>query len=150
MTYQELVKKGLLRKEKIGFDQINKIFERAYRNIKSANTLLKDNDEEGSFQFAYQSMLLAGRALVFSYGFRPRSVGSHKIVIDFAEIVIGKEYKILVKKFNKMRKKRNYLIYGIGLAISKTEAENTIKTAKEFIEEIKEIIQKKNPQKKLI
>ena len=150
MSYQKLVKEGLLRKEKIGFDQINKILERVYRNIRSAKVLLKEDDEEGSFQFAYEAMLSAGRALVFSYGLRPRAIGSHKIVVDFAEEILGNRYKILTRKFNKMRKKRNYLIYGIGLVISKTEAENAIKSAEEFIERIKEAIQKKNPQKKLV
>jgi len=150
MNYEELVKKGLLRKEKIGFNQIGKVLDKAIRNIKSAKILLKDSDEEGSFQLAYQAMLLAGRALVFSYGLRPRAVGSHKIVVDFAEKVLGKEYKILTYKFNKMRKKRHYLIYGIELTVSETEVENAIQTAQDFIEKIKEIIQRKNPQRKLI
>lgn len=149
MNYQKFLKKGLLRKEKIGFDQINKIFKRAFRNIKSAKTLIEDGDEEGGFRFAYESMLLVGRALVFSYGLRPRSVGSHKIVVDFTENVLGKNYKILTRKFNKMRKKRNYLIYGIGLAISETETANAIKTAEDFIVKIEEYIQHKNPQQKL-
>lgn len=150
MTYQEFVKKGLVRKEKISFDQINKVLNRSYQGIKSAKILLKEDHEENSFQLAYQAMLLAGRALVFSYGLRPRAVSSHKIVVDFTEKVLGKEYKILVQKFDKIRKKRNYLIYGIGLVISRTEAENAIKTAEEFIERIKKIIQKRNPQKELI
>jgi len=150
MNYEELVKKGLFRKEKIGFNQIGKVLDKAIRNIKSAKILLKDSDEEGSFQLAYQAMLLAGRALVFSCGLRPRAVGSHKIVVDFAEKVLGKEYKILTYKFNKMRKKRHYLIYGIELTVSETEAENAIQTAQDFIEKIKGIIQRKNPQKKLI
>lgn len=49
MTYQEFVKRGLLKKEKVGFDQINKTIERAYRNLKSAEILIKNNDEEGGF-----------------------------------------------------------------------------------------------------
>lgn len=149
MSYQDLVKKGLLRPEKIGLDQINKVIERAHRNIASAKVLIKHGDEEGSFRFAYEAMLLASRALVFSYGLRPRSIGSHKIVIDFTEKVLGQEYKILVQKFNKMRKKRNYLIYGIGLVISKTEAENALKTAQDFITKITKVIQNKSGQKKL-
>ncbi|MCG2701254.1 HEPN domain-containing protein [Candidatus Parcubacteria bacterium] len=148
--YQKLIDNGLLKQEQIGFNQVNKVLDRAYKNIKSAKTLLKDDDEEGSFQFAYEAMLLAGRALVFSYSLRPRAVGSHKIVIDFTEKIIGKEYKIFVQKFDKMRRKRNYLIYGVGLMISETEAENAIKTAEEFMERIKEIIHKKNPQTILI
>ena len=150
MTYKEFVKKGLLKKEKIGFDQINKVLERAHRNIKGARLLARNSDKEGGFEFAYEAMLLAGRALVFSYGLRPRAVGSHKIVIDFTEKALGKEYRILIQKFGKMRRKRNYLIYGIGLIISATETKNAIKTAEMFIKKIKEIIQKENPQKRLI
>jgi len=150
MSYQEFVKKGLLKREKISFDQIQRVIKKAHRDLKSAKTLIKAGHEEGGFQFAYQAMLLAGRALVFSYGLRPRAFGSHKIVVNFTERVLGEKYKILTRKFDKMRRKRNYLVYGIGLTVSKTEAENAIKTAEEFIEKIKETIQKKNPQKKLI
>jgi hypothetical protein len=30
-----------------------------------------EDDSENSYQLAYEAMLLAGRALVFSFGFRP-------------------------------------------------------------------------------
>lgn len=149
MSYQELVKKGLLKKEKIGFDQLNKLIKRTFRTLKSAKILLENDDVEGSFRFAYETMLLTGRVLVFSFGFRPRTVGSHKIVVDFAEGILGDQFKILVQKFDKMRRKRNYLIYGIGLTISKTEAENAVKTAEKFIEKIEKYIETKNPQQKL-
>jgi len=149
MTYQDLIKKGLLKKEPIGLDQVSKIIEKSYQNIKSAKILFKEGFEENGFQLTYQAMLLAGRALTFSYGLRPRAAGSHKIVIDFAERILGGQYKVLIRKFNKMRKKRNYLIYGIGLTVSGTEAKNGLKTAEDFIEKIKEHIQAKNPQKKL-
>ncbi len=36
MNYKEFIKKGLIKEENIGFDQINKLLERAFRNIKSA------------------------------------------------------------------------------------------------------------------
>lgn len=150
MNYQEFLKQGLLRKEKIGFDQIDKIIERTKRNIKSARTLIKDGDLEGGFRFAYEAMLLAGRALVFSYGLKPRATGSHKIVIDFTAEILGDKYKALTQRFNKMRKKRNYLIYGMGLAVSSVEAENAINMAGKFLEVIEKFIQKENPQRRLI
>ena len=56
---------------------------------------------------------------------------------------MGKEYKILVRKFNKMRKKRHYLIYGTGLTISEIEAENAITTASKFLDKIEKFIQKR-------
>ncbi len=150
MNYKEFIEKGLVQEDNIGFGQVSKLLERSFRNIKSAKTLVKDDDKEGAFRFAYDAMLLAGRALVFSYNLRPRSIGSHKIVVDFTEEVMGKDYKILIQKFDRMRRKRNYLIYGVGLAVSSTEAENAIDTAEEFLKTIKYFIKKKNPQIELL
>jgi len=150
MTWQKLAQKGLLKKEKISFEQIAKVLERASENIKSAQLLFEHDHEESAFQFAYQAMLLAGRALVFSFGFRPRTVGSHRIVIEFTKSILGEEYQVLSERFNRLRKKRHYIIYGAGLTISKTEAENAIALAKEFIAKVQEIIQEKNLQKQLL
>lgn len=150
MNYEELIKKEILKEEKISFDEISKLVEKAHQKIKSAYVLVKNNDAENGFQFAYEAMLLAGRGLVFSHNLRPRALGSHKIVVEFVKNVLGEEYRSLVEKFNKARIKRNYLIYGIGLVISPTDAENAIKTAENFVKIITEFIEKKNPQRKLI
>lgn len=150
MNYEELVKTGQLKEEKISFDEAIKLIEKARQKIKSAYVLIKNDDAESGFQFAYEAMLLSGRALVFSYNLRPRAIGSHKIVVEFAKGVLGKNYKDLVEKFDKFRKKRNYLIYGIGLVVSITDAENSIKTAENFVEIVEKFIENKNPQSKLI
>lgn len=148
-TFQEFVDKGLVKEEKIDFAQVIKVLEKARRSIKSAKVLFADSDFEGSYQLAYEAMLLSGRALIFSYGYRPRSAGSHKIAVDFIEKIIGKKDAVLVFKFDKMRKNRHYLIYGSGLSISGAEAKNAISSAKEFVSEIERLVQEKNPQKKL-
>ncbi len=148
MNYQNLINQGLLKQDKISFDQVNRILERSYRNIKSAKTLLDDNDEEGAFRFAYDAMLAAGRALVFSYGLRPRTIGSHKIVVDFTKKILGGLYENLINIFDKARKKRHYLIYGLSGSISETEAKNAIENAQELIKKsnrkFKPKIHKKN------
>ncbi len=150
MSYKELITKRLLKKEDISFNQINKVLKKSYQNLKSAKILLKNKCEDEAFELAYEAMMVAGRALAFSYGLRPRAAGSHKIVIDFTEKVLGKDYQVLVKKFDKMRKKRHNLIYEVDISISLTEAKQAIKSAEEFLDKIKEIIQKNNPQKKLL
>lgn len=149
-NFQKFLNRGLVREEKIDFKQVKQVLKKAYKYTESAKILLKNKDEEGGFQFAYDAMLLAGRALVFSFDLRPRAAGSHKIVVDFAEKVLGADFSMTVKKFDKMRKTRNYLIYGIGCSISGTEARNAIQTATKFIEKIEKVVQKKDPQKKLI
>jgi uncharacterized protein (UPF0332 family) len=147
--FQEFIDKGLIKEEKIEFAQIEKVIIKARRSIKSAKVLLKDNDSEGSYQLSYEAMLLAGRALAFSCNCRPRTAGSHKIVVEFSEKVLGERCFVIVSKFDRMRKNRHYLIYGSGLSISETEAKNAIASANKFVSEIEKIIQKKNPQKKL-
>lgn len=149
MNYQDFIKKGLLKEDKIGFDQINKVIEKSYKNLRAAKILLDHDDEETAFKLAYEAMLLAGRALVFSYGLRPRTVNSHRIVVEFTGKVLGSDYDILISKFDKMRRIRHYLIYGAGLSISSTETKNAINSACELIDKISEIIQSQNPQKKL-
>ena len=149
MNYQSFIEKGLLKREKIGFDQINKVIKKSRDNLKAAKILLDHNAEEGAFKLAYESMLLAGMALVFSYGLRPRTANSHKIVVEFTNKILGSRYSILVNKFNRMRKQRHYLVYGIGLSISPTEAKNAINSASKLVNRICEIIQSRNPQKQL-
>lgn len=147
--FQEFIDSGLIKEEKIDFALTKKVIAKARRGIKSSLLLLADGDSEGSYELAYEAMLLAGRSLVFSYNYRPRAVGSHKIVVDFVRKVLNDKKDKLVFKFDKMRKNRHYLIYGAGLAISETEAKNAISSASALLEEIEKIIEKKNPQGKL-
>lgn len=147
--FQELIDGGLIKEEKIDFTLTKKVIEKSRRGIKSSILLFNDRDFEGSYELAYEAMLLAGRSLVFSFNFRPRAIGSHKIIVDFVKKVLSKNDDALVFKFDKMRKNRHYLIYGAGLAISEIEAKNAILSAKKLLEEIETIIEEKNPQKKL-
>ena len=65
MIYKELLAKGEIKKESIKPSQITKSINRAEQDIKSAQMLLASN-EVAAFKLAYDSMLLAGRALGFS------------------------------------------------------------------------------------
>jgi uncharacterized protein (UPF0332 family) len=150
MSWKKLLKNNYLQKKSISFIEVNKVLAKADKAIKAAGFLLKKDVDESVFKEAYDAMLLASRALMFSLGVKPRTIGAHRITINFCELYLGAEFKTLVEKFKKMRQKRNYLIYGAGLIISKTEAENALKTAREFIEKIRELIQAANPQKKLL
>jgi uncharacterized protein (UPF0332 family) len=146
---QEFIDKSLIKKDD-HFDssQIRSVLEKSQRSIKSARLLI-DDDRDNSYQLAYEAMLLAGRALVFSFGFRPRAAGSHRIVVDFSKKVLGKETATLVFKFNKMRKKRHYLIYGSGFSISEVDSRNAISSAAKFLKDVENFINDKNLRGKL-
>ena len=146
-TIQEFIDKGLIKKDdNIDSSQVLGVLKKSRRSIKSAKLLIED-DQENSYQLAYEAMLLAGRALVFSFGFRPRAAGSHKIVVDFSKKVLGKEIATLVFKFNKMRKIRHYLVYGTGLYISGIDSRNAISSAVKFLKCVIRFIKDKNGEK---
>lgn len=147
--YQSLIEKGFLKREKTDFGRIQKTLQKAGKSLKSAKILLKAEQEEGAFEMAYEAMLSAGRALVFSYGLRPRTQGSHKIVVEFVGLALGSGFDLIVEKFDRMRRTRHYLVYEAEISVSKTEAENAVAAASEFIKMISEEIKKNNPQKEL-
>lgn len=139
-----------IKKQVSDFNQIVKYLRGAKRKINIATKILKIS-EDAAFQIAYEGMIKASIGLMLSYGIRPRAgPGYHKTVIKFAGKILGKKFKSLIKTFDYMRKKRNRFIYEVDIIITEKEAEDSIKIANKYLNIIENIIQKKNPQKKLI
>jgi len=149
MTWKKLVESNNLQKKSVSIDEVNGVLQKSRKAIQAANLLMGENLEEFAFKEAYDSMILASRALIFSLGFKPRSVGAHSISIQFCELYLGKEYSDLILKFKKLKQKRNYFIYGTGLIVSKTEAQNAIKSAIQFLKTAEDKIAKIRKQEKL-
>jgi len=94
-------------------------------------------------------MLRAGRSLMMSFGFRPLGKDQHATVVRFACIVFGNEYKNLINKFDRMRRKRHDFIYEPNRQIPRQEAGQAITDAEEFVKQIWHVVKKKDPQKDL-
>jgi uncharacterized protein (UPF0332 family) len=138
--------KKLIKPEKVGFDQIDKVIARADKDLSVAEKLLSI-DEDHAYEAAYTAMLHAGRAFVFVKGFRPTTNFQHKTVVGFAAHFLGDKYKALTERFDKMRRNRNKFIYEPWeFHISTTDAKGALRSAREFIEIIKEHIKKEHPQ----
>jgi uncharacterized protein (UPF0332 family) len=140
MIWKKLLEDESLQPKKISFQEVELVLSKSRESLKAAEFLFKKDIGEPAFKEAYDAMLLAGRAIIFSLGLKPKTIGSHTIVINFCELYFGSEFKVLIDKFKRMKTKRNYLIYGAGLAVSLTEAENSIKDAKKFLKLIEEEI----------
>lgn len=143
----EYLEKKLIKPEKIGFDQIERIIKSAEKDLKVSEKLLSI-DEGHAYETAYTAMLHAGRAFVFIKGFRPSTNFQHKTVVSFTAHFLGDKYKALTEKFDYMRKNRNNFIYEPWkINISMTDAKSALKSAGEFIEIIKKEIKREHPQK---
>lgn len=139
---------GLLRKERIGIDQIRALLMSASKNIIASEKNLSI-DEEACYTLAYNAMLKAARALVFLQGYRPHDGQQHKTTIDLTGEILGKEFNELIELFDKMRKKRNQFTYDPMLPLSLTEAKTALKTADAFHKKVRNFLDKKYPQLKL-
>ncbi|MCL5774245.1 MAG: HEPN domain-containing protein [Firmicutes bacterium] len=140
--------KGLMKKEKIGPDQVQKHLDRAHEDLKVAAANLTI-DGEASYNYAYLAMLRTGRALMLLEGYRPIDGAQHKTVIEFASAVLGKKYRELAEEFDEMRQRRNKFTYEPGAPVSTLEAQEAIKIAKEWVKEVSRIMAKRNPQLRL-
>jgi len=145
MSFNIYLKKGLLKRQNVNFKQIEKQLARAKKDLDTARLVLKHDPEWGA-TIAYQAMLRAGRALVFSKGYLPADGAQHKTVVELTHSLLGKSYSSLVEKFEKMRRNRNQFFYESDPFGTLTEAENSLTAAAELIPAIQKLIQKDNPQ----
>lgn len=128
--------------------QVRKTYQKAIQSLKTAKKI-KETDPEGAYTMAYESMLKASLALMFSTKKRPRvQMGHHKVLVRYAEYILGEEFTSLTNTYDKMRDKRNKLIYDINI-VSKTEAEHACAIATKYLKVAAQKIIENNPQLKL-
>jgi len=144
---KEYTKRGLIKTQEKNLKAVENLISRSYKEIKIAEANIKI-DEGTAFTVAYTAMLHAGRALMLFKGYRPHNGYQHKTVVDFASIALGENYKTLVQRFDKMRRKRNIFIYEVSISISEIEVNNGLKSAVELIKAVRDIIEKESPQHK--
>lgn len=145
MPFEDYLKKRLLKTQRVNFKQIEKQIIQAKKDLKTSESLLSQ-DPEWAGTIAYQAMLRAGRALLFSKGYLPSDGAQHRTVVELTEKILGKEYSLLVQKFERLRRSRNVFFYDAEPFGTKTEAENSLKAATQLIQTIEAFILKENPQ----
>jgi uncharacterized protein (UPF0332 family) len=149
MTYEkfleECLSKELLKRQKSDLRTVEKLVRRAHKDLKTAKANL-EIDEGIAYTVAYLAMLHAARAFILLKGFRPADGYQHKTVVEFMSYFLRKEFEVITDQFDRMRRKRNIFTYEIDISISKSEASNALDTATRFVDLIKGIIQKENPQ----
>lgn len=148
MRFEELENKGLIRETKINFKQIYDFLLRSRQDLQTSKSNLSI-DEAWSYAIAYHAMLRAGRSLMMSFGYRPLGKDQHATVVRFTSIVFGNEFKDLIHKFDRMRRKRHNFIYEPNRPIPRQEAEQAIADAEELLKQIRFVVKNKDPQKNL-
>ena len=139
---------GSVKKQKVDFVQINKILQKAFRSIQTAEMAFSDNDPEGALTMAYEAMLKTSLALLSANGFRPRiQLGHHKTLILYARHILVESASV-IDTYDRLRRKRNKTIYDVEV-VTKLEAKQSVAVAKMYFILVEEKIESQNPQQKL-
>lgn len=134
-----------LKAVKQNYEQIAKQIIRARRDLNTSRAILGE-DSEWSATIAYHAMLRTGRAYIYSKGYLPIDGAQHKTVVELTGKLLGRDYSLLVEKFERMRRKRNLFFYDTDLSESLTDAKNAMKVAATIIDVIEEKIKGENPK----
>ncbi len=90
---------------------------------------------------AYNSMLQAGRALMFSKGYRPRSQEHYTAVISFVKAIYTNKFDAnILQAFEKARRRRNESLYDRAGSISETQGRNLVEYAERFVGKTLELL----------
>lgn len=142
MKYDDLLKSGKIKKQRISGSEIERALSRAERDLKTARSVMA-GDWDWGFAISYNAVLQASRAFMFAEGYRPASREGHKNTFAFMHLAMGKPYEDLITYFDRVRNKRNQTMYDVAGLISETEAKNLFKMAVDFVALIKKILKEK-------
>ena len=144
IDFSDYLKRGLIKKQRPNFKQISKLILRAEKDLQSFDRLI-NGDPGNAMNLAYNAMLKAGRALLYSFGYLPADGQMHKTVVDLVAKILGKDYQIETKQFERYRKKRHVFIYEAE-DCTESEANKAKETAAKLIKRVKKKIKEQNPQ----
>ncbi len=145
---KKLHREGKIRKQKVGFVQIEALLRQAMSDLEEARKIFHLAGR-ATYLMAYMAMLKAGRALLLLKGYIPDDGAQHKTVVEITSVILGDRYRNLTGQFESMRRKRNEMTYEAGVLISLSEAQAAFFDAIALVQEILKEVKTQNPQLKL-
>jgi uncharacterized protein (UPF0332 family) len=132
----DIERDGLIKRLPFDRKKVEDAIALAHRDLRTARTIL-NTDRDWAYTIAYNAILQAGRALMFSKGYRPDGANQHISVVKFAELFLDKQDAII---FDRMRRKRHSSVYDMAGSISETEAESAVSHAEVLIRKIEVLL----------
>ena len=156
MSLQELIKQEALKEIKdVSLKQVRKRFVLAKKFFNFAKEAFQDDDEQHDeviYTNLYDAARILGETFLLLKGYKAALKDHHKIVIQAAKLFINdSELDEVFSRLDRMRKKRNIIDYDIEIPfVSKQIVEQAIDDIQKYIEKVEKIINKEDPQEKLL
>ncbi|MBS3909196.1 MAG: hypothetical protein KGZ93_06175 [Actinobacteria bacterium] len=139
MSYDELLKARIIEPVTVSDEEIADLLKVARRDINTAKNLI-NSDLDWAFAIAYNAILQLTLAWMNQLGYRPRGENKHVNTFIFLEHTVPKERQPMIRRLQKMRKKRNATVYRQKGLISEKEALTVIDFASEYAKEIESVL----------
>jgi len=141
MSLEELLRSRVIRGMKPNRKLALISLRHARSDIETAKTLIEHKKYDWSLAISYNAMLVAGRALMFSKGYRPSTTEGHIAVVKFLQATSDIEAsERMSMAMNGMRKKRHRVVYEETDTVSEEEARQAIRWGEEFLGRVTEAI----------
>lgn len=131
MSLKRLFVQDKLKRHKTSKEEITNLLRVIKRDLKDAR--IKGLSLDRRFATAYNAVLQSATIVLYCRGYKPRGAGHHFTVFQCMKEIMGKDYYDLADYFDACRAKRNVTDYDYAGTISRTEAQELIKEAKDFL-----------------
>jgi uncharacterized protein (UPF0332 family) len=135
-SLQDLLKNEMIRQVGADEKEERRLMLSAARDLKAAKDIISIGSLDWTLVITYNAMLSAGRALMLSKGYAPRSESHHVAVVKFCAATLPQSVSYLVLKFNKYRARRHKVIYEEVGSVGEMEAREALRISEEFVREI--------------
>jgi uncharacterized protein (UPF0332 family) len=136
VNLKDLGQAGKIRRIQSSAEEVKEIVALADRDMHLAGFVISQ-DWDWAFSIVYNAILQISRAYMFSRGYRAASHEAHKNTFEFMSATLGKDQEKTVQYFDRMRQKRNRVIYETVGLVTGIEVKELLRLAKEYIEIVK-------------
>ncbi len=149
MNYSELIEKGLAESKPPNLSEIKNLQQRSYSDLNAAKNVL-DTDREWAYIIAFYAMLRILKTLVRAEGLISKGIDESKNIIVIAGSILEKDFKSLLNKLDRMRRRTENFIKEYNKPITKYESQQALIDAEDFVNKINSIIKERHSQLLLI
>ena len=123
--------------------------QRSYGDLNAAKNIL-DTDREWAYIIAFYAMLRILKTLVRAEGLISKGIDESKNIIVIAGSILEKDFKSLLNKLDRMRRRTENFIKEYNKPITKYESQQALIDAEDFVNKINSIIKERHSQLLLI
>ena len=135
MSFEGLLRARAIERVEVTDREIAELLAVARRDIRVASAMTT-TDLDWAFAIAYNAILQLSIAYMNSLGYRPRGEGNHYHTFRFMAEALPDD-SAMIRRLQKLRKKRNATIYETPGLVSEKEARDVIDFAGRYYEEIR-------------